>query len=170
MGERVTIGIVSDTHSWLDPQLLEMFHGVDRILHAGDIGDMAVLEALEQVAPVISVRGNIDGGEFRHLPLTHVEEVCGKRLGLLHIAGNPNRPTQAARKMLAKERLDVLIVGHSHIPVVGRVGQTLWLNPGAAGREGFHDLRFALLLHIDSETGELALDRLHLGTRASAYG
>lgn len=165
----VKIGIMSDTHGWLDPLLLKLFEGVELILHAGDVGTLDVIAGLEAVAPVIAVRGNIDGADFRHLPMTHVEERCGKRLALLHIAGEPRRPTQAARKLLERARPDVLIVGHSHVPVVARVGQTLWLNPGAAGREGHHDARFALLLHLDDDTGELRLDRLHLGTRADAW-
>ncbi len=163
--DRVTVGIVSDTHGWLDPALLDAFAGAERILHAGDVGDLAVLEALEKVAPVSVVRGNIDGGPLRDLPLTEVVEVAGKRLALLHIAGNPRRPRKAARELLAAERPDAIIVGHSHIPVVGRVGGALWINPGAAGRQGFHDERFALLLHITPE-GSFEMDRVHLGPRS----
>lgn len=163
------VGVLSDTHGWLDPQLLGLFDGAACILHAGDVGDEAVITALEAVAPVVVVRGNIDGGPLRHLPLTHVEEVCGVRIALLHIAGEPSRPTQAARRLLAAEAPQVLIVGHSHVPVVARVGGALWLNPGAAGREGHHDMRFALRLFVHRQTGALRLERLHLGSRAEAF-
>lgn len=160
-----TLGVVSDTHGWLDPALLEIFKGVERILHAGDVGDEAVLTQLEAVAPLTVVRGNIDGGPLRHLPLTAVVEAGGKRVALLHIAGNPKRPGKAARELLAAERPDALIVGHSHIPVVGRVMGALWINPGAAGRQGFHDQRFAALLHV-TDDGRFEMDRIDLGPRS----
>lgn len=161
---RTTVGLVSDTHGWLDPFLLEAFAGVERIVHAGDVGPGPILESLEAVAPVTAVRGNIDGAPLRHLPLEIVVEVAGKRIAVLHIAGSPRRPKRAARELLRRERPDAIVVGHSHIPVVGRVEGALWLNPGAAGRQGFHVERTALLLHIE-EDGELALDRIHLGGR-----
>jgi putative phosphoesterase len=158
------VGLVSDTHGWFDEQLVTLLDGAAMILHAGDVGRADVLSALEAIAPVVAVRGNIDGGELRGLSLERVVEVNGRRIGALHIAGQPQRPKAAARAMIQRERLDVLVVGHSHIPVVGRVDGALWINPGAAGREGHHDLRFAARLWISPE-GELALERLHLGPR-----
>lgn len=166
---RTTIGLVSDTHSWLDPELLEVFEGVDHIIHAGDIGDVAVLDRLREVAPTTAVKGNIDGGELRFLPLEEVLEIAGKRIAVLHIAGSPKRPRKAARQLIVRERPDALIVGHSHIPVVGRVDSTLWINPGAAGRQGFHHQRTAALLHVDSD-GEFAMDRVVLGPRTRLRG
>ncbi len=165
MTGRKTIGVVSDTHGWLDPELVDVFDGVDHIVHAGDIGDVEVLERLREVALTTAVKGNIDGGELRFLPVEEILEVNGKRIALLHIAGSPKRPRKAARELLARERPDVLIVGHSHIEVVGRVGSTLWINPGAAGRQGFHHQRTAALLHVE-EDGQLALDRVVLGPRS----
>ena len=162
-----TIGLVSDTHSWLDPDLLEVFSACEMILHAGDIGDEDVLTQLQSVAKTVAVRGNIDGGPLRYLPLVQTVTVHGRKISVLHIAGSPKRPRKEARALIKEEQPDVLVVGHSHIPVVGRVQGTLWINPGAAGKQGFHDQRFAALLHV-SEEGELSLDRVHLGPRSQA--
>ncbi len=161
-----TIGLISDTHGYLDPELVEIFEGVDHIIHAGDIGSDEVLEELREVAPVTAVRGNIDGGELRFLPLEAMLEVNGVRIASLHIAGSPKRPRKAARELLARERPDILVVGHSHIFVVGRVQGALWVNPGAAGRQGFHHERTAARLHI-SPSGEVKMDRIVLGPRST---
>ena len=166
--EKTTIGLVSDTHGSLDPELIEVFQGVDHIIHAGDIGDPEILEQLEALAPTTAVRGNIDGGELRFQPLEVVVEIAEKRIAVLHIAGSPKRPRKAARELLARERPDVIVVGHSHIPVVGKVGSTLWINPGAAGRHGFHDVRCAALLHVMPD-GELKMDRVILGPRSMQH-
>jgi hypothetical protein len=141
---------------------------VECILHAGDVGSQEVLDGLAEIAPVHVVRGNIDGGPLRFLPLEEVVECAGKRIALLHIAGSPRRPKRAARELLAREEPDAIVVGHSHIPVVGRVQGALWINPGAAGRQGFHTECFAGLLHIEPD-GEFGLDRIHLGSRAEQY-
>ena len=165
-----TIGIVSDTHGWLDPELVRVFgdHGVDLIIHAGDIGEMEVIDELEEIAPVKAVYGNIDGGDLRFLPEETTIEVGPRTIAVRHIAGKPSRPGRRAMEFIERETPDVFICGHSHIPVVGRVlDDVLWINPGAAGRQGFHNQRFAALLHVDDETGELELDRVHLGPRSA---
>lgn len=169
MSECLTLGIVSDTHSWLDPELVEVFEeqGVELIAHGGDIGKQAVLDRLEEIAPVHVVRGNIDGGELRFLQEEVVFDIGPRRVAMRHIAGSPRRPRKAARELLDRIKPDIFICGHSHIPVVGRVKGALWINPGAAGRVGFHDQRFAALLHVDEDTGELEMDRVHLGPRSS---
>lgn len=157
------LGLLSDTHGWLDPALLTWFEGVERILHAGDVGNEAVLEALRPIAPTIAVRGNVDGGGWaRELPLETVVEVGGVRIALLHIAGNPTRPQRSATDLIARTQPDILLVGHSHIPVVERRGGVLWINPGAAGRQGFHEARTAMLLHLEPS---LAVDLITLGPR-----
>ncbi|MFU8806766.1 MAG: metallophosphoesterase family protein [Bradymonadaceae bacterium] len=168
--DRATIGLVSDTHGWLDEELLEIFSGVDAIVHAGDIGDQSVLDQLEALAPVLAVRGNIDGGDLRFLPYEAQIEVAGRRIASMHIAGSPRRPNKAAIALLKRMRPDAFIVGHSHIPVVGQVEGALWINPGAAGRNGFHTERFAALLHIDRVTRRFTLDRIHLGPRSKQAG
>jgi len=122
---RRSVGLVSDTHGWLDEELLKIFKGVEHIVHAGDIGQEEVIHRLEKVAPVTMVRGNIDGGELRFYPLEATVEIGGIKIAALHIAGSPKRPRPAARDLITRLRPDVLVVGHSHIPVVGKVGPTL---------------------------------------------
>lgn len=165
--DTLTIGVLSDTHGWLDPELLEHFKDVDHILHAGDIGHPDVLEQLRAIAPLSVVRGNIDGGALRFEPLEVVVELAGRRFAIRHICGSPKRPNKATREFLMSKTPDVLIVGHSHIPVVAKVLDTFWVNPGAAGRQGFHDQRYAMFIHVDRKSGELSMDRIHLGSRAN---
>ena len=165
--ETIRVGLIADTHGWLDPNIAAAFAGVSLILHAGDIGHPRVIEQLEAIAPTTAVKGNIDGGELRFLPLEVEVPIGDRRVAILHIAGNPKRPNRDARALLGRLQPDVLLVGHSHIPVVGKVGRTLWINPGAAGRHGFHTERLAAILKI-TPGQELALDRVHLGPRAIA--
>lgn len=142
------IGVVSDTHGWLDPALLEIFQGVGLILHAGDVGDEAILDRLAECAPVAAVRGNVDGGPLADLPLDLVLDVAGRRLAMRHIAGSPLRPDKAALELVTGSEADVFVCGHSHIPVATRRQDVLWLNPGAAGRQGHHETRTAAILEL----------------------
>lgn len=158
------IGLIADTHGWLDPAIHEQFAGVAHIVHAGDVGDKAVLEALARIAPVTAVRGNIDWGPLQDLPLTALVTVAGLRIASLHIAGSPLKPNAQARDVIARLRPDVLLVGHSHIAVAGRVGGTLWINPGAAGRQGFHERRTVAILRVAAD-GERRLFEIDLGPR-----
>lgn len=160
------VGIVSDTHGWADPELANVFADAALILHAGDIGCPEVLDVLEAVAPVRAVWGNIDGQDLRHLPEEDVVEVAGLRIGLLHIAGHPRRPKLQARQMIRRHRLDLFVCGHTHVAVVGRVDGCLWLNPGAAGRQGFHRDRLAMRLRVASD-GTYGLERIELGPRSA---
>ncbi len=163
---RAKVGLISDTHGYLDPAMAEVFRGVDRIVHAGDVGDEAVLKGLEKIAPVTVVKGNIDGGDLRFLPLEAMVEVGGVTIAALHIAGSPKRPKKQALDVIRRVRPDVLVVGHSHVPVVGKVLGALWINPGAAGRVGFHRERYAAILKVTTG-GEIQMDRVHLGSRSA---
>lgn len=166
MSAHITLGIISDTHSHVDEGWAEAFAGVDAIFHAGDIGSQDVLDALEAIAPVIAVKGNIDGGDLRFLPEQQIKTFGGKKFAMIHIAGSPKRPNKKVRRLLIHEQPDVLIVGHSHIPVIARVDfGCLWINPGAAGRHGFHPERIALRLHIEPVRGELTMERVNFGPR-----
>lgn len=163
------IGLIADTHGWLDPAIHTHFAGVSRIVHAGDVGDPAVLRELERIAPVTAVRGNIDWGPMQDLPLSAVITVAGLRIASLHIAGSPLKPNAQARDLIARSRPDVLLVGHSHIPVAGRVLGTLWINPGAAGHHGFHERRTVALLKVAAD-GERKLYEIDLGRRGTGVG
>ena len=167
--EPLTVALISDTHGWLDPSTASAFEGAHLILHAGDIGQAHVITDLEEIARTVAVRGNIDGGTLRFLPEEVIEDVGPLRIAMRHIAGSPKRPNRATRELLATQRPDIIVVGHSHIPVVSRVHGALWINPGAAGREGFHEQRFAALLHITRWSGKISMDRVHFGPRVESY-
>ena len=131
----VSIGVISDNHGYLDPAVLEHFAGVVHIIHAGDIIDPEILTALETVAPVTAVAGNMDsGGPLAGLPREVAGEVAGVRFALGHkrkrllkrlaegkVEGNPEGATP-----------DLVVYGHDHIPAAAWVEGTLFLNPGSA--------------------------------------
>lgn len=120
------IGIVSDTHGTLPDTIDAAFAGVERIVHAGDVGSQAVLARLEAIAPVVAVRGNIDTGELEwRLPDTAAPRFGDHRLLISH-----KKPAKAAD---LPQDADVVITGHTHRAAVERVGDVLFINPGSAG-------------------------------------
>ena len=129
------IGVISDTHSYLDPRALAALQGVTRILHAGDIGSPAIVEALEALAPVEAVQGNVDAGTplARRFPSTQRLTIEGARIHMTHVGGRPSHLIRA----LPDPRPDVYIFGHSHVALLERLDGVLFLNPGAAGRPRF---------------------------------
>jgi putative phosphoesterase len=140
--EPVRVGVISDTHGMVRPEALAALRGCARILHAGDVGDPEVLHALQQVAPVVAVRGNVDRGELaRRLPATAIVEIGGLRLGVTH---------NLHLGLLDPETdgLDVLVYGHSHRPEQHRRQRCLWLNPGSAGPSRFGRPATVALLRI----------------------
>lgn len=159
----MTIGLISDTHGWLDPAIEHWFSGIDLILHAGDVGREKVLHQLEQMAPTVAVRGNIDGGVWgRELPLEEIVYVKDKKMALLHIAGTPKKPRPEARRLIRQHQPTILLTGHTHIPVIERRSDVLWINPGAAGIQGSHRERTVMLLHI---TDKMRVEFITLGAR-----
>lgn len=155
------VGLVSDTHGRLRPELLDLFRGVDRILHAGDVGVPEILTRLEEVAPVIAVRGNVDPGSVRERTReSFVGEVAGLRIAVVH----GHVTTDPAALVGRFTGADVIVHGHTHEPRVLRVEGALIVNPGSAGprrpgkpvtagllevRDGRPEIR---LVHV--ETGE----------------
>jgi len=126
-----TLGVISDTHGLVRPEALAALKGVERIVHAGDIGSPEVLEALERVAPVTAVRGNNDrGGWARTIPETEVVEVGGVSLYLLHDLHELDLEPRAAG-------FAAVISGHSHQPRLEERDGVLYLNPGSAGPRRF---------------------------------
>jgi uncharacterized protein len=137
-GADVRIGIISDTHGLLRSEVFTVFAGVDQILHAGDIGPPALLTELEAIAPVTAVWGNTDTFEIRRrVPEIAAVELGGLRVVVLHgmQLGSPT-PAKAAA---AYPDADLVVFGHSHKPVIQRVGSVLAVNPGSAGRPRFSD-------------------------------
>jgi len=148
----MTLGILSDTHSYFHPSLADELAGVDLILHAGDIGSGDVLDALENLAPVRAVHGNVDGQALRHrAPAEQRFDVEGLRFWMTHIAGRPGRWQRGMGTALAADPPDVFVCGHSHILQIERVkklSNMLFVNPGAAGRQGFHQHKTCLRMSI----------------------
>jgi len=144
----MTIGLLSDTHGWLDPQIPELFAGVAHILHAGDVGRPGLLQDLERLAPVTAVRGNTDelGWGLRE---TEVVELGGHRLLIQHIV-SPERPSDPLRELLASVRPQVVVFGHTHLAFEGRINDVLFVNPGYAGAPKLTQPRRVALLHCDS--------------------
>ncbi len=147
------VGILSDTHGYLHPSLPETLTDVDLILHAGDIGSPEVLEALESVAPTRAVWGNIDGQDVRkRVPRTQFLDLDGLSAYMIHIGGRPGRWDTEAEADLNRLRPGLFVCGHSHILRIEREpsrGGMLYLNPGAAGRQGFHKVKTCVLLHVE---------------------
>ena len=132
------IGIISDTHGQLRGEPVEVFAGVEHILHAGDVGPPGILTELEAIAPVTAVWGNTDGFEVRKLvrEVAHVE-LGGVPVVVLHgmQLGSPT-PEKAAASYGGA---GLIVFGHSHKPVIRQVGATLAVNPGSAGPVRFRD-------------------------------
>jgi len=130
-GHGALLGVISDTHGLLRPEALQALEGVERIVHAGDVGDPAILEALAEVAPVTAVRGNVDGGPvLGRLPLSEAVRVGGTLLYVTHILEELDLDPVAAG-------VNVVVFGHTHRPRTFRRDGVLYLNPGAAGRARF---------------------------------
>jgi hypothetical protein len=126
------IGVISDTHGLLRPEALRALAGSEAILHAGDVGDPAILDALGKIAPVTAIRGNIDRtGACAALPATEWVELGGVVFFLIHDLKELDLDPAAAG-------IAVVVSGHSHQPKVDRRGGVLHLNPGSAGPRRFH--------------------------------
>ena len=130
------VGILSDTHGLLRPELLEALEGVDHILHAGDIGSLDILAELEALAPVTAVWGNTDGWDVRgRVPEVAEVELGGVPVVVIHghQLGSPTPAALAARYPGA----GLVVFGHTHQPLIERVGGVLAVNPGSVGARRF---------------------------------
>ncbi|MBQ7209434.1 MAG: metallophosphoesterase family protein [Paludibacteraceae bacterium] len=149
-----TIGVLSDTHGLLDERVLEHFAYVDEIWHAGDIGTPEVLQRLREFKPTRAVYGNCDYGDVR-ATLTdfyrfRVEDV---EVLLTHIGGYPGNYNLNARRMIERKPPKLFVCGHSHILKVqyDPYFRMLCINPGAAGKYGFHTIQTLLRFKIDKD-------------------
>lgn len=127
----MVVGVISDTHGLLRPEAIEALQGSELIVHAGDVGAPEVLEALRQVAPVVSVRGNVDTAAWASaLPATEAVEVGGRLLYVLHQIERLDLDPAAAG-------IAAVVYGHSHRPSAEVRRGVLYLNPGSAGPRRF---------------------------------
>jgi putative phosphoesterase len=125
------LGIISDTHGFLDSRVVEIFKGVDHILHAGDLGPHELLIALQVIAPVTAVLGNTD--MFIDLKLTELAELGGRKFLLHHIV-DPLELSASLKMEIRESKPDVVIFGHTHRRFYGHQDGTMFLNPGYAGK------------------------------------
>lgn len=139
------LGLISDTHNYLDPRVVEIFAGVDHILHAGDVGQPLLLAELEQIAPVTAVSGNTDEG--LSVRETEVISLGGKKFLVHHIV-TPGLGSPRIDERLRTESPDVVMFGHTHKPYAQEVDGTLFFNPGYAGRPRFDLPRSVALMEI----------------------
>ena len=162
------LGLISDTHGYLDPKVLDYFAPCDQILHAGDIGSIEVLEALQKIKPTFAVYGNIDGQPIRALcPQDQWLDRNGVQILITHIAGSPGKYNSRVKSIIEKRQPDLLVCGHSHILKVmpdPKFKGLLHINPGAAGRHGFHHQR--TIIRLTLENGRATnLEVVELGKR-----
>jgi putative phosphoesterase len=146
------IGLLSDTHAYWDDRYLKYFEPCDEIWHAGDIGSMEIVEKLRAFRPLRAVYGNIDGQDIRQLsPLTARFEVEGTQVLMKHIGGYPGKYDPSIRGSLLVRPPQLFISGHSHILKIkyDKTLRMLHINPGAAGRYGFHLTRTLVRFNVD---------------------
>ncbi len=146
------IGIISDTHGYLHPSVHADFAGVDLILHAGDVGHVGIIDELATIAPIRGVYGNIDDVDVRRIWPEHDRfELEGLRFWMTHIGGRPGRYDMLVAEELKAEPPDIFICGHSHILRIERddkLGRMLFINPGAAGKQGLHQVKTCVRLRL----------------------
>ncbi len=145
--------LLSDTHSFIDDQILKYVNLADEVWHAGDIGNLRVTDTIKKHKPLRAVFGNIDGKEARaEFPLDLKFEEQGVKIWITHIGGYPNRYNQRVREALKANPPNLFICGHSHILKVQYDNKLncMHFNPGAAGKVGFHKVRTMLRFELDA--------------------
>jgi uncharacterized protein len=145
------IGLISDTHGFLDEQVFKFFENCDEIWHAGDFGNMELAEKLSSFKPLKGVYGNIDGQDIRSVYPENISFTCEEvKILITHIGGYPPNYNKDSKRLLKEFRPKLFICGHSHILRVmyDDKAECLYINPGAAGKEGWHKertiVRFAI--------------------------
>lgn len=139
--------LLSDTHSFFDPNWEKYAVTCDEIWHAGDIGDLKVTDQLRNWKPIKAVYGNIDGASIRsEFPEYIIFSADGVKVLMIHIGGYPNHFSPQSRKLIQAHKPDLFICGHSHIlrVIYDKKLNLLTMNPGAAGMTGFHTIRTML--------------------------
>ena len=142
------IGVISDTHGFLDPRVEKLFAGVDHILHAGDIGNPMIELDLKFIAPVTLVLGNTDAGlTFQE---TEMVTLAGKKFLVHHIV-NPRALAEKVEARIKRDRPDVVVFGHTHKKFAETVDGVLFFNPGYSGKPKFGAERSVAVLHCEGK-------------------
>jgi len=163
----IRIGLISDTHSFLDDSVFRHFEQCDEIWHAGDFGNLELAERLSAFKPLKGVYGNIDGNDIRREYPEHLRFSCEDvNVWMTHIGGYPGKYNPKIRVEINQNPPDLFISGHSHILKVmfDKKIKCLHLNPGAAGKEGWHKVR-TLLRFCITEKNIHTLEAIELGIR-----
>jgi uncharacterized protein len=147
------IGLISDSHGFIDEHVTGYLLDVDEIWHAGDIGDLSVLNQLPKEKILRIITGNIDDHEARNVyPEELWFEVEGLKIGMIHIGGKPPQYAKGVKNLIRQHGTHLFVCGHSHIckVVFDKNLNCLYMNPGAIGQSGFHITRTMLLFEIES--------------------
>ncbi len=163
----IRIGLLSDTHNYLDRALISYLNQCDQIWHAGDIGSIQIADELEEIKPLTAVYGNIDGPDVRNTYPKIQRFMCEEVDVLMtHIGGYPDKYTAEAGKLIRERAPTLFICGHSHILKVqfDKKYNLLHINPGAAGIHGFHQVKTLVRFIIDKKDIR-GLEVVELGTR-----
>lgn len=146
------IGLISDTHNYLDEAVFKHFDNCDEIWHAGDFGSITITEQLEKFKPLKGVFGNIDGADIRSRFPEVLKFTCENvKVLMIHIGGYPGKYTALAKKEIISFQPQIFISGHSHILKImyDQKFKCLHMNPGAAGKQGWHKVRTLVRFAID---------------------
>ncbi|NVO04200.1 MAG: metallophosphoesterase family protein [Bacteroidetes bacterium] len=161
-----SIGLISDTHSFIHPSIFKHFDDVDEIWHAGDMGNIALADELSKFKPFKAVYGNIDGQEIRKVyPEIDLFNCEKTKVLMMHIGGYPNKYELKAKNLIELNKPKLFISGHSHIlkVIYDKKYDLLHINPGAAGKYGFHKvitlLKFKISLDKISDMKIIELEK-----------
>jgi hypothetical protein len=161
--------LLSDTHGYLDPKIEKYILQADEIWHAGDIGSVELADQISAQKPLRAVYGNIDDAKLRRMfPLNQVFECEGLKVYMTHIGGYPGKYPERIRKMIESEKPGLFICGHSHILKVmyDKHYQLVHMNPGAAGKHGFHQKKTLIRFSI-AEGKIISPEVIEIGNRVS---
>ena len=164
-----SILLLSDTHGYLDPKIEKYMLQADEIWHAGDIGSVELADQISAQKPLRAVYGNIDDAKLRRMfPLNQVFECEGLKVYMTHIGGYPGKYPERIRKMIESEKPGLFICGHSHILKVmyDKHYQLVHMNPGAAGKHGFHQKKTLIRFSI-AEGKIISPEVIETGNRVS---
>jgi len=151
------IGLLSDTHGYLDERIISHLEDCDEIWHAGDIGDIGLADKLAKIKPLKAVYGNIDGNKLRLSYPQDLVFMCeNTKVFITHIGGYPGGYASGIKNKIREIKPDLFICGHSHILKVmpDKINHLLHMNPGAAGKHGFHKIRTLLKFSINGKKFE----------------
>ena len=146
--------LLSDTHGYIDNKILKYCLSVDEVWHAGDIGNIKIIDKIKEIKPLRGVYGNIDNQEIRdQFPKDNKFNCEDIKVWITHIGGYPGRYSKRVSEILKSEKIDLFICGHSHIlkVIYDKSYNFLHINPGAIGKHGFHIKRTMIRLVIDGK-------------------